>query len=117
MQIAMRISGAGVSPFTLEKQRRLINVFADATGNISVSQFSILLVGSAFSSRHRSLLQAATVVHIYLCIAHLLSEACQLACLQCTMGLKQLNPAVLSLATGDNCYTFFSIKPLIKAVV
>ena len=83
MQVAMRVSGAGVSPFTLEKQRQLINVFADATGNISVSQFSILLVSSAFSSRHRSLLQAATVVHIYLCIAYQHCEACQLACLQC----------------------------------
>ncbi|CAK0785850.1 hypothetical protein CVIRNUC_009062 [Coccomyxa viridis] len=61
VSVAMRVSGAGVSPFTLEKQRQLINVFADATGNISVSQFSILLVSSAFSSRHRSLLQAATV--------------------------------------------------------
>ncbi len=83
MQVAMRVSGAGVSPFTLEKQRQLINVFADATGNISVSQFSILLVSSAFSSRHRSLLQAATVVHIYLRIAYQQSEACRFACLQC----------------------------------
>ena len=83
MQVAMRVSGAGVSPLTLEKQRQLINVFADATGNISVSQFSILLVSSAFSSKRRSLLQAATVVHIYLCIAYQHSETCQLACLQC----------------------------------
>ena len=69
MQAAMRVSGAGVSPFTLEKQRQLINVFADAAGNVSVSQFSVLLVSSAFSSRHRSLLQTPSMVHICLCIA------------------------------------------------
>ena len=66
----MRVSGTGVTPFTLEKQRRLINVFADATGNVSVSQISILLVSSAFSSRHRSLLQAPTVVHSCLSTAY-----------------------------------------------
>ena len=63
MQMLLRISGAGVTPLTPQKQQRLINVFVDATaGNLSASQFTVLLVSSAFSSRHRSLLQAPNVV-------------------------------------------------------
>ena len=59
----LRISGAGVTPLTPQKQQQLINVFVDATaGNLSASQFTVLLVSSAFSSRHRSLLQAPIVV-------------------------------------------------------
>ena len=63
MQMLLRISGSGVTPFTLQKQQQLINVFLDATsGNLSASQFTVLLVSSAFSARHRSLLQAPIVV-------------------------------------------------------
>lgn len=52
-----------MNPFTPLKQQQLINVFVDATsGNLSASQFTVLLVSSAFSSRHRSLLQAPIVV-------------------------------------------------------
>ena len=52
-----------MTPFDHQKQRQLINAFMDATaGNLSASQFTVLLVSSAFSSRHRSLLQAPIVV-------------------------------------------------------
>ena len=52
-----------MTPFDPQKQQQLINVFVDATaGNLSASQFTVLLVSSAFSSRHRSLLQAPIVV-------------------------------------------------------
>ena len=63
MQMLLRISGSGVTPFSPQKQQQLMNVFVDATaGNLSTSQFTVLLVSSAFSSRHRSLLQAPVVV-------------------------------------------------------
>ncbi len=59
----LRLAGAGVTPFDPQKQQQLINAFMDATaGNLTASQFTVLLVSSAFSSRHRSLLQAPIVV-------------------------------------------------------
>ena len=59
----IRIFGQGVTPFTPQKQQQLINVFVDATaGNVSASQFSVLLVSSAYSSRRRSMLQVPVVV-------------------------------------------------------
>ncbi|CAL5228343.1 g11455 [Coccomyxa viridis] len=62
VSMQLRISGAGVTPFDPQKQQQLINVFMDATaGNLSAPQFTVLLVSSAFSSRHRSLLQAPIV--------------------------------------------------------
>ena len=56
-------SGSGITPFTAQKQPQLINVFVDATSvNPTAPQFSVLLVSSAFSSRHRSLLQNPIIV-------------------------------------------------------
>ena len=71
MQVVICISGQGVTPFTAQKQQQLINIFVDATaGNVSASQFSVLLVSSAYSSRRRSMLQVPIVVSTECLAAH-----------------------------------------------
>ena len=56
MQVILRVSGTGVTPFGPAKQERLIQVLAYGAGNISSSTFSIILIADAFSSRRRALL-------------------------------------------------------------
>lgn len=57
-QAVLRVSGDKVTPFTPANQQLLINVFADASRNISQSQIRIVMVNDAYTSRRR--LQANT---------------------------------------------------------
>ena len=49
-QLDMRITGPGITPFGPANQQRLINVFADASRNISQSAFRVILVAAAYTS-------------------------------------------------------------------
>ena len=52
-QLDLRVTGPGVTPFGPANQQRLINVFADASRNISQSAFRIILVADAYTFRRR----------------------------------------------------------------
>ena len=62
-QMDLRVTGPGVTPFGPANQQRLINVFADASRNISQSAFRVILVADAYTSRRRRLLVRRKMTH------------------------------------------------------